>query len=549
MVQRQPTRRRFLGRGLGAAAGTALLAGCMEQIDGVTGGNSTDNALRIATDSDPGSPLNIFISSNSKFDWMKDLVYDRLLAPSPYVDDPVPGLATETNQTDDTTWTATIRSDAEWHDGEPFTAEDVVFQYRFFRDGPPTRYTHHVSEAPHIERIEAVDDRTVRFECGAPCPTLADITFADLPVIPKHVWADVDDPYKHSELPVGTGPYELVDYEAGERLRFRANENYFLGEPLLEEVVVPIIQDHSTIYTSLQSGDIDTTSVAIPPTTVGKFQGNEQLDVVRATDLSLVEIRLNYERSPFDNHEFRSALSRAIDTQAIVDVVMLGNAIPGAEGYPHPESPWTAPDIGQPYRPATVKAKLDELGFRDRDDDGIRETPDGEPLSFTLKVASNQPSHIRAAELVVEDLTAVDLETKVMTLDPGSMGDLFESRNFDMYISSITPHGVADPDQFVMSHRSGYLWTKDIPYPAWDELYEEWKQTTTVEARKEVLFEMQRLFNDQPTSLPLWYPEPRWAYRPAAHDAWAESPGFGIHHKWSLLPEGARDGAVTDSFE
>lgn len=549
MRQRHSTRRTFLKTGLGTVAGATLLAGCAGRLNGIPGPSSEGNALRIATDSDPGSPLNIFISSSSKFDWMKDLVYDRLLAPSPYVDDPVSGLATETTQIDDTTWTATIREDAEWHDGEPFTAEDVVFQYRFFRDGPPTRYTHHVSEAPHIKQIEAVDDRTVRFDCAYPCPTLADITFADLPVIPKHIWKDVEDPYKHSELPVGTGPFELVEYEAGERLRFRANENYFMGEPLADEVVVPIIQDLSTIFTALKSGDIDTTSVAIPPTTIDQFEQNESVTVVHATDLSLVEIRINYERSPFDQHEFRWALSRAIDKQSIVDVVMLGKAIPGTEGYPHPKSPWTAPDIDQPYKPEAAKAKLDELGFRDRDNDGIRETAAGEPLSFTLKVPSNQPAYIRAAELVAEDLTAVGMETEVLTLDPESIGDLFDSRNFDLYVSSITPHGVADPDQFVMSHRSGYLWKEGISYPAWDELFEEWKQTATVEERKSTLFEMQRLFNKQPTSLPLWYPEPRWAYRSAEHDTWAESPGFGIHHKWSLLPKAAREGTVTNSFD
>ena len=549
MVQRQSKRRDLLKMGIGAAAGTTLLAGCTGQIDEITGETSRNNALRIATDSDPGSPLNIYVSSHSKFDWMKDLVYDRLLAPSPYVDDPMSGLAKETNQVDATTWTATVRSDATWHDGEPFSVEDVVFTYRYLRDGPPTRYAHHVSEAPHIETIEAVDEETVRFECAYPCPTLADITFADLPIIPKHVWDDVEDPYKYAEYPVGTGPYELVEYESGSRLRFEANDAYFMGEPIVDEVVIPIIQDHSALFTALRSGDIDTTSVGVPPSTVNQFEENDAFDVVPATTLSLVEIRINYERPPFDQHDFRWALSRGIDKQSIVDVVMLGKAVPGNEGYPHPKSPWTAPDIGQPYKPEEARATLDELGFRDRDGNGLRETPDGEQLSFTLKVPSNQPSYIRAAELVAEDLTAIGLETTAKTLDPGAIGDLFSSRNFDMYISSITPHGVGDPDQFVMSHRSGYLWDKEIEYPAWDALFEDWKQTDTVAERKEVLFEMQRLFNDQPTSLPLWYPEPRFAYSPEAHDTWAESPGFGIHHKWSLLPESDRGTSVTDSFE
>lgn len=549
MDPKRTTRRKLLGVSAGIATGTAALSGCLNSLNLMGSSEPGGDALRIATDSDPGSPLNIYVSSHSKFDWMKDLVYDRLFAPSPYVDDPMPGLATDANQIDDTTWTATIRSDAEWHDGEQFTADDVVFTYRYFRDGPPTRYAHHVSDAPKITRIEAEGDQTVRFECAYPCPTLADITFADLPIIPKHVWEDVDDPYKYAELPVGTGPYELEGYESGQRLHFRANDNYFMGEPLVEEIAVPIIQDRSAIFTALKSGDIDTSSVRIPPSTVDDFDANESLEVVDATSLTLVEIRINYERSPFDQQDFRWAVSRAIDKQSLVDVVMLGNPIPGDVGYPHPESPWTAPDIEQPYKPEEVRAQLDDLGFRDRDDDGVRETPDGEELSFTLKVASNKPAYIRGAELVAEDLTDVGLETEVVTLDPGAIGDLYGSRNFDMYVSDITPHGVADPDQFVMSHRSGYLWKQDLSYPEWDELFEEWKETTTVEARKETLFEMQRLFNEQPTSIPLWYPEPRFAFDPDGHDAWAESPGFGIHHKWSMLPADVRGNAVTDSFD
>lgn len=547
MVHGRTSRRDLLGAGLGAIGG-ALVAGCTDSLGGRMASTADGGALRIATDSDPDSPLNIHVSSDSTFDWMTDLVYDRLLHPSPYVEEPMAGLATETNQVDETTWTATVRSDATWHDGELVTAEDVAFTYRYYRDGPPNRHTHHVSEAPSIERIETVDDRTVRFEGAHPTPTLAAITFADLPIIPKHVWEAVDDPHEYAELPVGTGPYELVNYEAGERLRFRANEEYFMGEPLVDELVVPIIQDHSTMFTALKSGDIDTSSVGIPPSTVDEFEANDDLEVVEATTLSLVELRINYERSPFDQHDFRRSVSRAIDKRAIVDVAMLGNPVPGDAGYPHPESPWTAPDIEQPHEPEAARTTLDELDLRDRDGDGVRETPAGESLSFTLKVPSNEPSYIRAAELVAEHLTDVGLDTELVTLDPGTIGDLFSSRDFDMYINSITPHGVADPDQFVMSHRSGYLWNEEIAYPAWDDLYDEWKRTETVESRKAVLFEMQRLFNEQPTSIPLWYPQARFTFDPDAHDAWAESPGFGIHHKWSLLPADARGTAVTESF-
>ncbi|MDP8951149.1 MAG: ABC transporter substrate-binding protein, partial [Actinomycetota bacterium] len=252
----------------------------------------------------------------------------------------------------------------------------------------------------------------------------------------------------------------------------------------------------------------------------------------------------NYEREPFDNPEFRRAFSLAVDRQALVETVLLGQGRPGTQGYPHPDSPWTNPENEQPFDRDEARRILDEFGFTDGDGDGTRGTPEGELLEFTLKVAGNDPAQLRAAELVAEQLAEIGVALTVQTLDPASMDALFDSRDFDVSLGSITAHGVADPTQFIMSHRSGYLWdAPELEYPEWDALFEEWRQTTTVEDRTEVLFEMQELFNSQPTSVVLYYPEEHWAFRPDAYDDWAESPGYGVVHKWSFLPEEVRNEA------
>ncbi len=95
-----------------------------------------------------------------------------------------------------------------------------------------------------------------------------------------------------------------------------------------------------------------------------------------------------------------------------------------------------------------------------------------------------------------------------------------------------------------MAQMSGNLWRHGLPYPAFDALVEQWKRAADVESRKKISFQMQDLFNEQPTAIPLYYPVSRFAYRPASYDQWAESPGFGIVHKWSFLPPAARAGAV-----
>lgn len=500
--------------------------------------------LTIAIPQDPGSPLNLYITSHSRFDFLMDLVHDRLFAPSAYVEDPVPWLAESATQLDELTWEVKLRPGIRWHDGQELTARDVKFTFEYFRDGPPNRHSHHVSDVPRIEEIEVVDPQTVRMVCAYPCPLLAGITLADLPILPEHIWSAVAEPRQYTELPVGTGPYRLVEYQPGSLLRFRANEDYFMGPPLVEELVMPIIKEPSSTFLALRTGQVDAAARPVPPELLGELGQLPDLKVVSTSALSVVEMRINYERPPFDRPEFRRALSLALDRQALVETVLLGHGRPGLQGYPHPDSPWTNPSLSTPFDRAQAEALLGDLGFEDRDGDGVREGPDGTPLRFTLMVTGTEPTWVRAAELVVEQLGEVGIAAKVESLDPAAIRELFRSRDFDMYITDMTPHGVADPDQFVMSHRSDYLWKAGLPYPEWDALFEEWREAATVEARKEVLFAMQELFNRQPTSLVLWYLEENWAYRPGAYALWAESPGYGIIHKWSLLPPELRGPTV-----
>jgi peptide/nickel transport system substrate-binding protein len=172
--------------------------------------------------------------------------------------------------------------------------------------------------------------------------------------------------------------------------------------------------------------------------------------------------------------------------------------------------------------------------------------PNGDPVQFTLKVTATEPTFIRAAEMISKQLEEVGIKVSIQTLDSGLISNLFSSRDFEMYIIDATPHAVADPDQFVMSHLSGYLWKKGLPYPEWDALLEKWTQTDGVDERKKVLFEMQELFNSRPTSIVLWYPQENWAYRTDAYNLWAESPGYGIVHKWSLLPPDVRGNTTVN---
>lgn len=503
--------------------------------------------LTVAVPLDLG-PLNIFTSSDSA---MNELVYDQLLAPSPYVEDPQPWLAESVTAVDPSTWEVTLRSDVVWHDGEPFTAEDVRFTMDYFQVAPSGTFTHHVSEVPAISRAEVLGDHAVRLTCAFPCPDLGRITLAFIPILPEHIWAGVTEQTRHTALPVGTGPYRLVSYRATTGYRFEANDRYFGGRPRVDELVMPIIEDPSATFTALRTGEIDAAARAVSPELLEDFSGRGGVKVVKTSPLQFLELRVNYQRPPFDGPEFRRALSLAVDREEILGRVLLGQGRPATQGYPHPDSPWTKPGLSTPFDREEARAVLDRAGFGDADGDGVREAPGGEPLAFSIKVNGAEPTHVRAAQIVTGDLAAVGVRAEVLTLDAGAVSSLYKTRDFDLAVATIGAHGVADPTQFIMSHRSGYLWdAPEIPYPAWDALFEEWKATTSIETRTPVLFRMQELFNRQPTSIPLVYPDENWGVRPDAYDGWVESPGYGIVHKWSFLPVevGRRVNAISQEF-
>ncbi|MEK4966991.1 ABC transporter substrate-binding protein [Cytobacillus sp. FSL R7-0696] len=535
--------------GLISLAILMIIAGCSSSESSTEGKASSEDKnnveveeLKIGVPSDVG-PLNIYTGN---MDWLTDLVYDKLFSPSPYVDEPQPWLAESAEQLDDTTWRVKIRSGIKWHDGEDFTAEDVKFTYEYYRDGPPNRHTHHVSEVPKVDTIEILDDgETLDFKCAYACPSMATITFADLPILPKHIWENVENPRKHTDLAIGTGPFKLTAYEPDQYYQFEANTDYFMGAPTVNKLSMPIIKDSTAMFNALTSGEIDTTTRTVPAELQETLQKTDSMKLASTSPLSIVQFGLNYEMEPFNSEEFRQAISLGIDRESIVSTVLLGQGRAGEKGYPHPDSPWTNPELSTPFSVEEANNLLDELGYEDSNNDGYRETPEGEKLKLDISVSSAEPLYIRTAEMLQTQMKEIGIQFEVKTMDPTTYTAAVSEDDFDSYVSLIGPHGVADPDQFIMSHRSSYLWTKDLPYPEMDDLVSNWMNATTIEDRKAISFDMQTLYNEQPTAIALYYPEEIYAYNADVYDQYVESLGFGIINKFSFLPEEAREVSST----
>ena len=482
---------------------------------------------------------------NSWNDWVLWLVYDKLREPSPYVGVAEDWLATSIEQVGDDArvWDITLREGVRWHDGTPFTAEDVAFTFEYYREGPANRWTHHASSVPRMVGIEVLDEYTVRLTSENPMPNFDRITAADLPIIQKAQWEGVEDPRSFTEIGIGTGPYRLVEYEADRFYRFEANEDYWRGAPVVQHLDLVMIKDPQTMFTALRTGEIDGAARPVPPELVLEWMDEPSLEMVSSPTLWGAWLDINVGRPPFDDREVRRAVTLAVDTEPMLDRIMLGQGQPGTHAWPHVDSFWTSPDLHAPYDPDQAGAILDDRGFVDADGDGFRDWPDGSPLVWDMKIASNQPLFLRAAEMVEEQLAVVGLRVAVETVDPATLSALWRTREFDLRIADITPHGIADQDMLIILYR-GDAGREIVEDAEKAEIVNRWLAAETREERLAISYELQEYQTRYPNRVMLWYPDSAFAYRWEAYDNYVPSAGYGIFHKYSFLPDEAREGVV-----
>jgi len=503
-----------------------------------------------------------------------NLVYDTLLY-SPFQEKPEPWLATGVEHSaDNRTWTFKLRSGVSWHDGRPLTAEDVKFTWDYFFKTQQGRYSHHVNDRPFMESSSIVDPQTVSFTCREACPTFDIDPGADLPILPKHIWENVTEPAKFSaDLPVGTGPFKMVDHKSDRSYRFVANEAYFKGKPLIDEMQMPIIKETASMFLALTTGEVDAVARVVPPESLSELE-RSGLKIIRMPDYGGVQINMNNQRPPFDDGRFRKALSLAADTDKISTTLIGAQGKPGVDSVLDPDSPFADKALKHEFNQAKSRAGLDALNMTDRNGDGTRETADGKALSFEILVSSLEAREVRASELVASQLKEVGVSVKVTALDPAAVNtrrtpkdaagkpvpQAVQTGDYDMFVTNYSGgHFQFDPDGLLyILHcpgRTGFgAYISGYCNPKFDELVDK-AATLNADDRKEPLGEAQKILVDEPPMISLYFPDGTFAYRPEAFTGWKQEIGHGIFHKRSFLPgdrsadEAATGGGTTPTTD
>lgn len=344
-----------------------------------------------------------------------------------------------------------LRRGVKWHDGQPFTAADVLYTYQVTVD--PKTPTAYAGDFLKVKKAEVLDDFTFRVTYDKPfAPALVSWGSS---VLPKHLLSGTD--ITRSPLtrhPIGTGPYKFKEWVAGQKIVLVANPDYFEGRPYIDGYITRIIPDMATMFLELRGQGIDISGLSplqyTRQTESKLFQNN--FNKYRYLSFAYTYLGYNLKNPLFTDKKVRQAISYAINKEAIISGVLLGLGKP-ATG---PFKPGTWPYNGnvKVYNFNQQKARdlLREAGWKDINGDGVLEK-DGKPFVFELVTNQGNETRQKCAEIIQRQLAEVGITVKIRILEWASfVNDFIGKRRFDAVIMGWTIP--SDPDAYDVWHSS-----------------------------------------------------------------------------------------------
>ena len=503
--------------GSGGANQTSAAAGGSAETsaaaaEGSTGGEKVITMAQTG-DWDTFMPMN---TTNAGADNVIELMFDRLMVIN--TDGTFgPRLAEswETNEAQDKI-TYHLNENAKWQDGEPVTAEDVVYsaqvasssEFNYLRRirmqyFAGTDETGCETGTDSIE-VKALDDHTVEFTLKTPMDPaiIYALVNRDFFIMPKHLLGDISDTDLVNDVfwqkPVGSGPCIFDSMESGVSIEFKANKDYYLGAPDFDRLVFKKVQS-SNLLSGLMSGDIDVLSgnSQIPLADWEAAKNTQGIVTKSVPTFAYQYMAMNTSRD-YLTEDVRHAISLAINRQVIVDQLLQGEARiaigPLAEDHPYFDEKLLPIE----YDPEKAKSMLEAAGW-----DSNRE--------LEVMVSTGNEVREKSAILIQQDLQKIGIKTKIQTLDFPTL--LTNARNGDYDLCFIGSAGSVDPSESVPNVTAGYMNNfAQLSDPTLGQIGESGAKEITFEARKKIYDQYQEeLFKQMPMAF-LYHTNDLFAY-------------------------------------
>lgn len=448
--------------------------------------------------------------------------FNGLTRPGPERE-PTPDLAESwTVSEDGKTYVFTLRQDVLWHDGEPFTANDVKFTweiighpdnlgssqlFNFFSllEGAPE---YRAGSAEEISGVRVIDDYTLEAsltEPSAPFLTIASNQF----IVPQHVLADVpvaemlENPY--ARAPIGTGPFKFDAWNAGDSIVGSAFDQHFAGRPALDQVVLklPGLEDNAMV-TALKSGELNAAEISLEA--LDNLQGDPSVRLIQKAGQANQYIEFNFLSPFFQDINVRKALSFALNRQAIADLAWQGRAKIYNSVFPYDWWPTKTDTTIFDNDPEQAAALLDEAGWV-LGASGLREK-DGVPFSFPLYSLQN-PWWL----IVQQQWREIGVDAQVEYVDFPTLRDQYYlTKIFDAVALTIPYSLYTDPHYSLPGYFLSANNRNSYKNPKSDELILAATATGDQEERKAIYYEWQEVIAQDVPHLWIGNPDQAYAY-------------------------------------
>lgn len=476
----------------------------------------------------------ILVESYTLFELVYDSMYDLNLDGSFTL-----SLAESVSVSDDgLTYTYKIRDGIKWHDGKPLTAEDIAWTYNLYKDTPEYPYMNGYY-TPYFDTIEAKNNEVILKLTEAIPNIESQLVF--LYVLPKHIWENENKIEFENTAMIGSGPFKMTEYAQNEFVRLAANKEHFSMPPKIAEVIFQTFENQDALVQAIKSGQVDMIT-EMPNTAVETLKKEPNIALVTGSPLApdVTDIIFNQtdpENCPtaegglctghpaLRDRNVRLALSHATDKQQLIDVILLGLGKPGLTLIPDGLGVWYNNSL-KDYEFDIAKANqiLDDAGYKDADGDKVRDMPDGSrSLTFRLNWPSDSIVAPRTAELLNQMWTQVGVKLELQAVDPDALtAQCCPAFDFDIMIWGWS----SDPDPSALL----YVYTTEaIPTgssetgysnPAYDDLYTKQQTELNFEARKGIVWEMQKIVHDDVVYIIPFYAQQVQAYRTDRFTGW-----------------------------
>ncbi|MGH7276545.1 MAG: peptide-binding protein [Candidatus Rokuibacteriota bacterium] len=353
--------------------------------------------------------------------------------------------------------TFNLRKNVRWHDGQPFTAADVVFTYEaMINPKTPTAYR---EDFKAVESAVAVDPYTVRVHYRQPYAKA--LQSWGTWMLPRHrleAWVregKLREAPENRTSPVGTGAYRFGEWKSGEKVVLVANPDYYEGPPYLSRVVYRIIPSQATIFLELKAKGVDSAGLtALQFTRQTEYPAfRKAYNKYQYPANAYTYLGFNLKDPRFADRRVRQAIAHAINKRELIDGVLLGLGR-DATG-PYKPGTWAHnPNVKTyPYDMERARALLAAAGWKGKNADGRLVNGHGQPFTFELMTNQGNDERKKVAELVQASLKELGIQVDIRVIEWASfLKEYIKKRRFEAIILG---WGIGlDPDQYEIWHSS-----------------------------------------------------------------------------------------------